>query len=239
MEMGEGLSEGSLMRQFRDWRSRLSNAEFSVNRDRLYFRFPQQLKSDPEVTLRLFQFVARHGVRPSLDTERRLTEALPDLIRYFSLPRPVWPAIREILAESNSPLAVRCMHETGLLEALFPEWKAIECLVVRDFYHRYTVDEHTLITLETLDELQRSKDLSKRRFVDLQAELDNPALLSMALIFHDVGKGYGFEGHAAVSGQVAKTAFDRIQMPALELPVTRDAGVGDATVERRDDLDRS
>jgi [protein-PII] uridylyltransferase len=213
MEMGEGLSEGSLIKQFRDWRSRLSNAEFSVNRDRLFLKSPQQLQSEPEVAIRLFQFVSRHGIRLALDTERRIADNLPNLIQFFSDRRPVWPAIREMLAEPHAPLAVRSMHETGTLLALFPEWEAIECLVVRDFYHRYTVDEHTLITLESLEDLRASKDPARRRFVEVLAELDNPALLSMALLFHDVGKGHGFEGHSAVSAAVAKKAFDRIQMP--------------------------
>ncbi len=216
MEIGESLSEGSLMKQFLDWRSRLSNAEFSVNRDRLYFRWPQQLQSDPTVALRLFQFVARHGVKLALDTERRIAEALPNLIQYFADRRPVWPALRDVLTEPGSPMAVRAMHQTGILLALFPEWEAIECLVVRDFYHRYTVDEHTLITLESLEDLRQSKDPARQRFVELITELDNPALLSIALLFHDVGKGYGFEGHSAASAAVAKKAFDRIQMPAGE-----------------------
>ncbi len=41
------------------------------------------------------------------------------------------------------------MHETGVLTACFPELEQIECLVVRDFYHRYTVDEHTLVAIES------------------------------------------------------------------------------------------
>ncbi|MEP6539706.1 MAG: hypothetical protein ABJF23_30525, partial [Bryobacteraceae bacterium] len=216
MEMGEALIEGSLMKQFRDWRSRLSNAEFTVNRDRIFLRTPQQLQSDPQIAIRLFRFAAHHSIKLALDTERRIADHLPHLIQYFGDRRPVWPVLQEMLAEPASPQAVRAMHETGVLNAVFPEWEAIECLVVRDFYHRYTVDEHTLITLEAIENLRQSKDPAKLRFVDLLTELENPAVLSMALIFHDVGKGYGFEGHAAVSAAVAKTALDRIQMPPAD-----------------------
>src|SRR5260370_31162852 len=44
---GSGLLSG-----FRDWRSRLSNAEFSVSKERAYFRASQQMEQDPMVVLR-------------------------------------------------------------------------------------------------------------------------------------------------------------------------------------------
>ena len=40
--------------------------------------------------------------------------------------------------------AVRAMHETGFLGRFFPEWARITFLVQHDFFHSYTVDEHTL-----------------------------------------------------------------------------------------------
>jgi hypothetical protein len=38
-------------------------SDFAVHRERVHFRAPQQLESDPELVLRLFEFVARHGMR--------------------------------------------------------------------------------------------------------------------------------------------------------------------------------
>src|SRR3954452_5405801 len=65
LETTEVRSSG-LFAQFRDRRSRLSNADFSVLRERLHFREPQQLEHQPELVLNFFEFVARHGIRPSL-----------------------------------------------------------------------------------------------------------------------------------------------------------------------------
>src|SRR5262249_39815931 len=45
---------GSLFSNFRDWRSRLSNSEFTVLRERVYFKSPQQLEQDPMLALRCF-----------------------------------------------------------------------------------------------------------------------------------------------------------------------------------------
>ncbi len=43
---------------------------------------------------------------------------------------------------------MRPMQRLGLLMDILPEFAVIDSLVVRDFYHRYTVDEHTLRTIE-------------------------------------------------------------------------------------------
>ncbi|MGH9629977.1 MAG: hypothetical protein ACRD7E_16790, partial [Bryobacteraceae bacterium] len=213
MEVSEGLTEGSLVKQFRDWRTRLSNAEFTVSRDRVFFKVPQQIAQDSGLVFRLFQMSARHGIRLAVESERRVAENLPSLASAFQRPAPVWPMLAEILSLPHAAMAVRAMHETGFLTVLFPEWEQIECLVIRDFYHRYTVDEHTLVTLEALEELRNSKDPERRRFVQLLEETDQLPLLSMALLFHDTGKGEGLAGHAAESAKLAQGALDRLHMP--------------------------
>ena len=47
------------------------------------------------------------------------------------------------------------MHDSGVLGRLLPEFAAITYRVVRDFYHKYTVDEHTLLAIRTLERLAR------------------------------------------------------------------------------------
>ena len=82
LEASEGQAS-SLFAQFRDWRSRLSNADFSVHRERVHFRSPQQLDVEPELALRLFEFVARHGIRLSSEAEQRIAARLPRLRDHF------------------------------------------------------------------------------------------------------------------------------------------------------------
>ncbi|MCX6637697.1 MAG: hypothetical protein NT090_21800, partial [Acidobacteria bacterium] len=190
LETGEGAG-GSMLAQFRDWRARVSNADFTVARERVYLKSPRGFEPDPELALRLFRFVARHGFRLAADTERRLAEHLPVLREWFARGGALWPAFREILELPHAVLALREMHDAGVLGALFPEWERIDCLVVRDFYHRYTVDEHSLVAIQTLAELRTTGDPARRRFADLLTEIEHPAALYFALLFHDTGKGSG------------------------------------------------
>ncbi len=213
LETHEGAGS-SLLAGFRDWRGRLSNSDFTVARDRLYFKAPQQLEGDPDLALRLFLFVARHGIRPSPDAERRLSDHRPTLEAHFRRKQPVWDSVRELLGLPQAALALRVMHETGFLGLLLPEWEGIECLVVRDFYHRYTVDEHTLVAVENLEELAKTTDPPRRRFAALLGEMDNPAPLYLALLLHDAGKGGGDGDHSIRSVQLAEEAMERMEVPA-------------------------
>jgi [protein-PII] uridylyltransferase len=217
----EEARASSLFAQFRDRRSRVSNADFTVSRERVHFRAPHQLEVDPELLLRLLQFVARHGIRLSFEAEQRIAARLPAIRLYFAVSRPVWPAIREALSLPHAPLGLRAAHETGLLSALFPEIEEIDCLVIRDFYHRYTVDEHTLVAIQTLVQLRDSKDLPVAAYASLLSEIEQPGLLVFALLFHDVGKGSREEGHIDGSLRIAGRAMERIQMPALESETVR------------------
>ncbi|HET9319977.1 MAG TPA: hypothetical protein VFO27_09380 [Bryobacteraceae bacterium] len=220
LEVEEGRAS-SLFAQFRDRRSRVSNADFTVARERVYFRAPQQLEAEPALLLRLVEFVARHGVRLSLEAEQRLATQLPRLRTYFASSHPIWPEIRDALSLANAPLALRSAHETGILGTLFPELEAIDCLVIRDFYHRYTVDEHTLVAIQTLVELPGSKNAGAAPFANLLSEVEQRGLLVFALLFHDAGKGRPQEGHVDASLRLAEGAMERIQLPAPERETVR------------------
>lgn len=219
LEANEAQSS-SLFAQFRDWRSRLSNADFSVHRERAHFRAPQQLDAEPELALRLFQFVARHGIRPSFEAVQKIESRRERLCAYFSEPRPLWPLLTPILTLPHTPAALSAMHETGALTAVFPELEGIECLVVRDFYHRYTVDEHTLVAVQTLWSLAEAAEPAIKPFSGLWAEMPPPATLAFATLFHDSGKGRG-EEHVAASLRLAETAMRRIQVPPQEQETVR------------------
>jgi [protein-PII] uridylyltransferase len=204
----------SLLVQFRDWRSRVSNSEFYVSRERVFFRTPHGLEHDPALALRLFEFVGRHGMRPALDAMRRLDENAGRLRQYFRAPAaPLWPALQNILATPHCSLALRVMHETGALAAIFPEWEPVECLVIRDFYHRYTVDEHTLRAIELFEELRTSKDPARAQFAGLYSEVDHPGFVAFALLFHDLGKADRGESHVAGSLALAGAAMARLGLP--------------------------
>jgi [protein-PII] uridylyltransferase len=105
------------------------------------------------------------------------------------------------------------MLECGLLGAIFPEFERIHCRVIRDFYHKYTVDEHTLLTIRHLESLRHPVSASRARFGSLLNEIHAPELLTLALLYHDVGK-WRDDDHAIESVRLARPMLARLQLPA-------------------------
>src|SRR4051812_8898977 len=105
------------------------------------------------------------------------------------------------------------MHDCGLLGRVFPEFQAISWRVVRDFYHKYTVDEHTLLTIRNLERTGTATEGSRRRFQSILAGLHEPELLVLALLLHDVGK-WRDDDHALESVRMAQEVVDRLQLTA-------------------------
>ena len=105
------------------------------------------------------------------------------------------------------------MHDCGLLGRLFPEFQSISWRVVRDFYHKYTVDEHTLLTIRNLERLVTTEAPDRRGFASVLRDLRAPELLVLALLYHDVGKWRDDE-HAIESMRMAEAMLERLQLSA-------------------------
>jgi [protein-PII] uridylyltransferase len=205
----------SLYRQFQHWRSRLSNADFSVVDGLIYLQQPNALH-DPEMLLRTFHFMATHGLRLSTTTEYRIEQVLPSLAATPPRGAELWLYLGEILTQPYAADALRVMHALKLLTLLLPELKPIDALVVRDFYHRFTVDEHSFVAIESLHRLRQSEAEWDRRYAELFGELERPELLYLALLLHDIGKGTPNVNHVDASMQAAESSMERLDLDPSE-----------------------
>ncbi len=205
----------SLYRQFQSWRSRLSTADFSVVDGLIFLQQPSALQ-DPEMLLRLFHFMAHHGLKLSTTTEYRIEQALPALAATPPRGAELWLYLQETLLQPHAAEALRAMHSLRLLTLLLPELKPIDSLVVRDFYHRFTVDEHSFLAIESLHWLKQSKSEWDMRYAEVLGELEDPELLYLSLLLHDTGKGVPGGNHVEASLEIASRCLDRLDVDPSE-----------------------
>ncbi|MGZ4732775.1 MAG: [protein-PII] uridylyltransferase family protein, partial [Terriglobales bacterium] len=96
----------ALYRQVQSWRSRLTTADFSVVDGLIFLQQPSALQ-DPEVLLRLFHFMAHHGLKLSATTEYRIEQALPALAATPPRGAELWLYLQETLLQPHAADALR------------------------------------------------------------------------------------------------------------------------------------
>jgi [protein-PII] uridylyltransferase len=175
---------------------------------------------DPDVVLHVFSAMARTGASLGHDAEERVSQALPVLSAHLEEGPALWHHLRGILTGSHAGKALRAMHALGVLELLVPEFHGIDALVIRDAYHRYTVDEHTFVLIDTLHGLASAQTGAMAewaaRFGGLLRELPHPGLLYLAALLHDTGKGRSTGDHAQESSRLAQSLLGRLELDSYE-----------------------
>ena len=179
---------------------------------------------DPEIVLAAFRSMADSGARLSQSTEERIANAIPRLSSNLEEGPGLWRQLSGILTGPRAGQALRAMHALGMLELILPEFHGIDALVIRDAYHRYTVDEHTFVLIDTLHGMKSDPKKGARKEVEewrikfgaILAELQNPGLLYLAALLHDTGKGRASENHAAASAHLAQSVLSRLEMDAYD-----------------------
>ncbi len=209
----EVLASGSsLYRQFQSWRSRVSNSDFSVVHGLIFLQQAASLE-DPEALLNLFHFMAHHGLKLSTATEQKVEQVLPSLAATPPRGAALWIYFQEILQQPHAADALRAMHALRFLTLVLPELRVMDALVVRDYYHRFTVDEHSFLAIDSLHRLRLSSSEWDLRYAELLGELEQPELLFLALLLHDTGKGApAASGHVEASVEIAETCMERLDL---------------------------
>lgn len=210
-----------------------ASGEFYIDRGQILFSptpssgpVKEDPAHNPEVVLEIFAAMARTGLNLGKETEDRIAHALGSISSNLEEGPVLWSRLQQILLGPHAGNALRVMHVMGLLELLIPEFHGIDALVIRDAYHRYTVDEHTFVLIDTLHALEAAPPVSKlewgsraeweSRFGALLRELPHPALLYLMALLHDTGKGRSTGDHAEESGRMARGLLARLELDSYE-----------------------
>jgi len=185
-----------------------------ITRDRLIYPEHRNIfVEDPNRMMRLFLHLQQRHLRLSPQI-RKLIKAnyslLDTAFRYGAAQRDTFEAI--LSDKGNVARPMRQMHRVGLLGKYLPEFGELECLVQHEFFHRYTADEHTLKTLDALDDLSESEDPKLEFLQKLYHELEDPYILYLALILHDTGRAENYRYHTDASLMLTQRVCRRLQI---------------------------
>ena len=210
----------SFYKQFRRRRTPVAGTDFFLEQGRLDLDSAATV-SDADGILRIFGLVAVHGYKLSQNAEDRIAEALPVLAVQMPEGPFLWNCLREILLGPHAAHALRTMHALGVLELIIPEFHGIDALVIRDSYHRYTVDEHTFLVIDNVHGLRQPAHDWEKRFATLLPEVDRLDLFLLALLMHDTGKARRTGDHCTQSVELAESLFARLEFDPEERETVR------------------
>jgi [protein-PII] uridylyltransferase len=205
----------SFYKQFRRRRTPIAGTDFVLDQGRIDI-LPGAQFSDASAILRIFSLMAAHGYTLSQGAEDRITDALPALAIHIPEGPYLWNALREVLLGPHAAHALRTMHALGVLEMLLPEFHGIDALVIRDSYHRYTVDEHTFLTIDNVHALRTPHHEYEQRLAQLLPEIDRLDLFLLSLLLHDTGKARRDAEHTGQSVELADSFMARLDFDAEE-----------------------
>jgi len=194
----------SFYKQFRRRRTPIAGTDFFLDQGRIDI-VPGAQFNDTSAILRIFSLMATHGYTLSQGAEDRITDALPALAIHIPEGPYLWNALREVLLGPHAAHALRTMHALGVLEMLIPEFHGIDALVIRDSYHRYTVDG-----------LRQPAHEFEQRLAQLLPEIDRMDLFLLALLLHDTGKARRTGEHATQSVELADAFLARLDFDTEE-----------------------
>ncbi|EMI17859.1 protein-P-II uridylyltransferase [Rhodopirellula maiorica SM1] len=158
----------------------------------------------PDV-LRLMFLANQHGRRITHQTWQAIRLAMQE--RPASVPDP--NSIGAFLSLLSRPgrLAelLRRLHELKIIEQFIPAFERTRGLLQFNAYHKFTVDVHCIRSVEAATDLQDQPTAMGRRY----RRLKDKGLLHLALLIHDVGKGYE-EDHCIVGARIALETAERL-----------------------------
>lgn len=203
----------SILTHWRGWRRKKSGAAFYAAKERVRLAADADPFRSGADILRLFSFVGQLGAPLAWDAHWAVEQNLARIGQSFRELPPAWSDWEKFFTLPDTALALSEMQATGVLAAAIPQWQSIDSLVVRDFYHRYTVDEHTLVAIREIDRLAAGGGDEHQRFQALAQEDGPSAVVRLALLLHDLGKGTTPGNHLRGSRTAAREIMNTMGVP--------------------------
>ncbi len=186
---------------------------FISKNERLYPENDRIFKDDPPRLMRLFVHTQQRHLRLSPELFQLVQKSFPLVNQTFRYSKAVRDSFSAILSRKGDVARVlRQMHRVGFLGRWMPEFGALDCLVQHEFFHRYTADEHTLRTIDRLDELAGEPHESLGFFQKLFHDMQEPGILYLALLLHDTGRAANARNHSDASADLASRVCRRFQI---------------------------
>ena len=195
-------------------------------------RSRDKLSGDLVEVLRLMDLANMSGKRISHRTWVTIRETMADRDEVEVTPDAAQRFVSLLSQTARLGNLLRRLHELRVLEKIVPGMGQARSLLQFNQYHKYTVDEHCIRTVERAAEFRHREDTLGRAY----RKIIRKDLLHLAALLHDLGKGRQ-EDHSEVGRRLAVETAERLNLSeesqhTLEFLVHRHLLMSDEAFQR-------
>ncbi len=195
---------------------------FLLYHGRLALSDSDSFDRNPFQIWKAFDIIHRHGMELSAGLQEIIAQKLGLMNERF---RSSPESIRSFLSYFEQPghlyRVLEEMYETDFLRRFLPEFERVHCHIQYDRYHLYPVDVHSLYAVQELEVLGRKNGPQPwPLFEQLMREIQDPPLLKLAALLHDLGKAEG-ASHALRGEKIAESIGERLGLSAERIDTLR------------------
>lgn len=218
-EVGRPLPDETPRKPFDFLKTRWSWKGAVLYRGKLQAGDRASFEKEPIRILEFFRTLQKTKSALSLQAKRTLQGALPSIGEAFRADRGAALLFLEILSD---PVHLRetllAMNECLFLGRFIPEFAPLHCRVLRDIYHVYTADIHSIRCASVLARIAvaERRTPEEEMFLKIYERVPDKALLTLAILLHDIGKGKG-HGHSKIGAEIVARIGARWGMKEEEI----------------------
>jgi [protein-PII] uridylyltransferase len=197
------------------------NADFSISKNEIIVRDTAIFQNIGSI-MEAFCIYSSTGKPFSMQVEEALKARSYRIHKEDRSSKSAIAHFREILKGNRVYETLKKMHDTYVLDRFIPEFGRIRHLIILEAFHRYTVDEHTLIAIRNLESLKKTSD-GKLQILSEILRRVNQEVLYAAILFHDIGKGVSRNheeaGYLIIGNILERLSYSQPERQAIEFLV--------------------
>ena len=177
---------------------------------------PSELRArvldSPDLLLQLFETARSRGLKIDGDLLDEVHNQMDSVSSEAFRTPEVSRVFLQILAGPGGVAStLEAMHRAHLLEKIIPVFATLRGLMQFNQYHKYTVDEHTILAVAKAEAFAQEPSVIGQ----VCQEMKRKDLLHLAILLHDLGKGRK-EDHCEVGKVIAEETAARLGCDELE-----------------------
>ncbi|NBO18647.1 MAG: [protein-PII] uridylyltransferase, partial [Proteobacteria bacterium] len=202
------------------WHKPWALGHFRLDGERLTVRSEQAFEQHPLLMIEIFHVAQAHGLDIHPRALQLMARSLRRIDNDLQHDARAGELFMDILLGDHAEVTLRRMSEAGVLGRFIPDFGRIVGQTQFNMYHVYTVDEHTLVALGILHNIEKGEVNAELPLAtDIVHRIKMRRVLHLALFCHDIAKGRGGD-HSELGEKVAAKLAVRFGFSKQEAETT-------------------